>query len=311
MAVKINSFGGIIIWILRKNFSGITSKVMLNFTARYYKRNINNYIDWFLKQDEAPVFYNVMIETVNRCNGKCSFCPANIRDERREYAKMDDKLYKSIIRELAGIQWKGKLFLNVNNEPFVDVRIEDMAKFAKDVIPEAEITLISNGTLLNENRVRGMVGSVDELVINDYGKSYKLSDNIRKIYHDIKENEMVYQNINVIINRRYSEEILATRAGSAPNKPFKNNRISYPCIYPYTDLIIFPTGKVGLCCNDCFEITEFGQAGEQPLLDIWRCEEFDKIRYKMANGRVHCVFCEECDVVDAGGRERYIKSMGL
>ena len=126
---------------------------------------------------------------------------------------------------------------------------------------------------------------------------------------DVKKNAEEYKDISIVINRRYSEEILATRAGSAPNKPYKNNKVSQACIYPYTDLVIFPTGKVGLCCNDCYEVTDYGRVGEKSLIEIWRGKKFQSVRMAMRRGRMNLEFCQNCDVVDAGGRERYIKNI--
>lgn len=102
---------------------------------------------------------------------------------------------------------------------------------------------------------------------------------------------------------------MATRAGKAPNKPKKNNRINNPCIYPYTDLVIFPDGEVGMCCNDCFEETHFGNVRDNSLVEVWNNEKFTDLRNKMRNGRDSYLFCKECDVVDAGGREKLIKEM--
>lgn len=105
--VKINSFGGILVFFIRKYYSNVTSKIMLNLATIYYNKGNNEYINWFLKQSPTPLFYNVMIETLNRCNGKCSFCPANIQDEKRAYAKMEPEMYQSIIGELRDINWGG------------------------------------------------------------------------------------------------------------------------------------------------------------------------------------------------------------
>ena len=79
-----------------------------------------------------------------------------------------------------------------------------------------------------------------------------------------------------------------------------------PCIYPFTDLIIFPDGQVGMCCNDCFEVTAFGDVTQDRLRDIWRNEKFTELRKAMRQGREHYPFCVECDVVDAGSREKII-----
>lgn len=219
-------------------------------------------------------------------------------------------MYCSIIEELRDAEWEGKLFLNINNEPFVDVRILKFAEYAKSTIPGVFVELITNGTLLSPKKMYDLVGKIDSLVINDYSNRYELSEPHRSIYREIKAHEEAFRNIKVIINRRYSQEILATRAGYAPNKKEKNNNVNGPCIYPFTDLLIFPDGKVGMCCNDCKEVTDFGDVTQNRLLEIWNNEKFVNLRRAMKSGdRRNYPFCKECDVVDAGGREKQIKEI--
>jgi hypothetical protein len=100
--------------------------------------------------------------------------------------------------------------------------------------------------------------------------------------------------MEIIIARRYSKEVLSTRAGNTPNKPIKDNHITSPCIYPYTDMIVFPNDNVGICCNDCHEITKMGNVLSENIFDIWRGKEFADFRAKMRSGRTNCVFCKEC-----------------
>lgn len=309
MSVKINSFGGPFIWLLRKHCSGFTSKIMLWFVSKYYSKNTDKFIKYFLEQDKSPIFHNVMIETINRCNGTCSFCPANKADESRPFKKMTEKMFYEIIAQLKELKWTGKLFLCVNNEPFIDNRILNFCEYAKEVIPDMTTVLISNGTLLTPEIMDKMVGVVDQITINDYSEKYILSPTHKKIYGYIKQNKERFGKMNIVINRRYSKEILATRAGTAPNKPKKNVRVNCACVYPFTDLIIFPDGQVGMCCNDCREISKFGDISEESLIDIWRNEKFKKLRMSMSGGQRLYPFCEECDVIDAGEREIYIRSL--
>lgn len=135
MSVKINSFGGPVTWFFRKHCSNLTSKLALSFAASRYNRRVKKYIRYFESQKDIPVFMNLMIETINRCNGSCAFCPASKDSETRPFKRMNEKMYRSIIEELRNQEWKGKLFLNINNEPFVDVRILKFAEYAKDTIP--------------------------------------------------------------------------------------------------------------------------------------------------------------------------------
>lgn len=307
MPVKIRSFGGPATWVLRKYHSDFTSKVMLSFAARQYSRPINSYIKYFMAQGQAPVFANCMIETLNRCNGTCDFCPANRRDEDRPLKKMPEEMFRGIIRQLRDMHWKGKLYLNINNEPFIDKRILSFARYAKAELPGIQISIISNGTLVTPQKMDEMAGVVDELILNDYSEKYTLSRPHRAVYRHVRQNKARFRHMDITISWRYSREILATRAGNAPNKPSKNNTIDVPCIYPFLDLLIFPDGTVGMCCNDCKEISGFGDITENSLLEIWNNEKFNELRKAMSAGRSAYPFCKECDVVDAGEREEYIK----
>ncbi len=309
MSIRIRSFGGPIIWMLRKHHSEFTSKVMLSYTAKQYNTLIGKYIAYFKSQETPPVFANCMVETMNRCNGTCEFCPANIHDEVRPFKKMPQELFENIIQQLKEHQWHGKLWLSINNEPFMDTRILEFANYAKEQLGEVEIALFSNGSLLTPEKMDEMVGKIDEITINDYSEKYALSERHKAIYDHVKKHPDRFKDMRITINRRYKKEILATRAGSAPNKPTKNNNVDTPCIYPFLDFLIFPDGKVGMCCNDCKEISNFGDVTQESIFDIWKNTKYQALRQAMIRGhRSFYAFCKECDVVDAGGREQQIKA---
>ena len=311
MPVTINGFGGPIVWLMGKYHSDITSKIALTVAAKHYERDINKYIEYFNLQEEegdAPIFLNCMIETINRCNGTCSFCPAAKHTEKRPYKKMSEDMFRSIIHDLKTMKWEGTLFLNINNEPFLDNRLLLFAEIAKRELPGIRIELISNGTLLSEDIIYSCIGKIDRLIINDYSDKYRLSEPHRSIYRTVKTHSKAFEEIDICINRRYSKEILATRAGYAPNKTRKNNTISSPCIYPFTDFLIFPDGQVGMCCNDCEEISKFGDVTQNKIVEIWYGDKYRTLRAAMRTGdRRNYDFCRECDVVDAGGRENLIR----
>ena len=300
MSIKINSFGGILVWWFRKNFSQYTSRIALETAARIYQKKTVEYIKKFNSSEEKPLFRLVNIETINRCNGSCAFCPANARSEKRSLKKMDEMMYKNIINQLAEISWEGQIFLNVNNEPLLDKNIIEYARYAKETLgSNVLLSMFTNGTLLTIEKLEKLAEYLDILIINNYGERYSLNENNRKIYKYVKKNRKYFENIDITINRRYSQEILATRAGSAPNKKEKNNNVNSPCIYPFTDLTIFPDGKVGLCCNDCFEVTDYGNINEEKLIEIWNSQKFDVVRNRMEKGRNYFEFCKECDVIDS------------
>lgn len=107
MPVKINSYGGIITWYMRKHFSEYTSKAALMYASKKYEKSITGYIQKFNVSDTIPLFKMVNIETINRCNGTCSFCPANVKEETRKLKRMDQSVFERIIEELKKMDWGG------------------------------------------------------------------------------------------------------------------------------------------------------------------------------------------------------------
>lgn len=310
MPIRIQSYGGLGIWFLRKYCSNFTSKVMLEYVSRHYEKLIVPYIHFFLRSEKTPAFRSIMFETMNRCNGQCAFCPANVHDERRPFKKMNEAFFQRIIGELKDMKWQGAVYLNINNEPLLDKRLLDFSHIIRENLPESNIHLITNGTLLTPGLIDQMADSFDYLVVNDYSEQYRLSTRVKKIYQHVQHHPAEFQKLDIVIVRRYTNEILPTRAGSAPNKPEKNNNIITPCIYPFTDLPIFPDGKVGMCCNDCYERSEFGDLNYQTINEVWDGEQFRKLRLALSKGRDHYPACMQCDVCDAGSREQSIKAMG-
>ena len=113
-----------------------------------YNRMINrNYIKRII---DNPSIYEIEIETVNRCNGVCPFCPVNAKEPQRPYAKMSTDLFYKIIADLVAIDYSGMLSIFSNNEPFLDERILDFYRYAKTHLPKAATSIFTNGSLLTD-----------------------------------------------------------------------------------------------------------------------------------------------------------------
>ena len=97
MAIKIQSFGGRIGWIARKIVPNLVSWVYIRTMFFLRRKATLNYIDYFLNNKPALHPLLISIETVNRCNGTCAFCPCNINDEKRPFKRMTEELFYSII----------------------------------------------------------------------------------------------------------------------------------------------------------------------------------------------------------------------
>lgn len=311
MGIKIVTYGGRMGWFFRKHFSVITSDVYLETQYLIRKGLFKRYIEWFNSSSQISMWGDipqpclVSIETINRCNSTCDFCPANKNVELRPFQIMEENLYHNIIGQLEELEYDGYLNLYVNNEPLIDKRIEEWYDYAKNKLPNAKLLLYTNGTLMTVERFEKLARVIDKMIINNYSEDLKLHDNIRKIYNLVK-NDNKYRSCDITIQIRYIHEILTNRAGGAPNKAVRHSDHKM-CIMPFTDVTIYPNGTVGLCCNDAREVTCLGDLKKYPLVEIWRSEKYKKIRECIGKDRDIYDFCKGCDFVDAGIRNMFMK----
>jgi organic radical activating enzyme len=250
-----------------------------------------------LKNTDA-VFDNIEIETVNRCNGGCSFCPVNTKNDPREYQKMTEKLFYKIIGELEDMDYQGKIALYSNNEPFLDDRIIDFQKYARAHLPKARFHLFTNGTLLTLDKFVEIIPYLDELVIDNYNQNLELIPNNKKIVDYCEEHEELKNKVTVVL--RKIDEVLTTRGGDAPNA----RTVSYPdakCVLPFRQMIVRPDGKVSLCCNDPLGRNTLADLNEETLLEAWNNPRFRMVRKCLdEGGRKNWKHCEYCDTFYLG-----------
>ncbi|MBQ6886184.1 MAG: SPASM domain-containing protein [Lachnospiraceae bacterium] len=245
--------------------------------------------------DQVPLFKSVEIETLNRCNGVCPFCPVNANEKQRPYAKMTDELFKKIIDELSEIEYAGILSLYSNNEPFLDERIIEFHKYAREKVPKAEIVIFTNGSLLTVDKLIEILPYLDRMVIDNYNDDIELNANLVEVHDYVSKHKEASE--KVFIDVRKQNEVRFSRGGQAPNKK-KVKAIPVKCVLLFQQLIIRPDGKVSLCCNDALGKYTLGDCNEQGLLEIWHSEEYKKVRESMKkNGRKQLMLCNACDTI--------------
>ena len=240
----------------------------------------------------VPLFYRVELETQNRCNGVCSFCPANKNADTRSYAKMTEELYEKIINELHELDYSGGLSLFCNNEPFLDTRLEDFAKTARELLPNAFIEVFSNGTVLKLDRFKKIIPYLDRLIIDNYNDKLKLNEPTKAIMAYLKENPGLKSKVSIHMRRETG--LLSSRGGQAPNNK-KKKALPISCLLPFYHLYIRPDGKIGLCCVDALYKHTLGDVSEQSLKEIWYSERYSDIRAAIRKGRENMEVCRFCD----------------
>lgn len=250
-----------------------------------------------LRDKEEP-FNHVEIETINRCNGNCSFCPVSRQKDTREYQIMEEGLFQSIIDQLAELQYHGRLALFSNNEPFLDPDILPRHQYARKKLPNARMHLFTNGTLLTIEKFKELMLYLDELIIDNYQQDLELIKPCREIVSYCEEHPDFKKRVTIVL--RKPQEILSSRGGDAPNR---KELVSYGkdrCVLPFKQLIIRPDGKVSLCCNDPLGKNTLGDLKKDPILDVWNNDRFKMVRKCLYEGRANWKHCEYCDFFSLG-----------
>lgn len=243
----------------------------------------------------SPQLFNTIeIETVNRCNGECAFCPVNRHDDKRKFKLMDETLFKNIIKQLTEIDYDGRLQIFSNNEPLLDKRICEFVKYAKEQCPKSHMSFFTNGTLLDKEKFDALIPYCDTFCIDIYyvGKCV-LPDNIKEIV------EICYQNPElkkkVIISTIDRNAIRNNRGGQSKNRLI-TYKLKTSCKLPFKQLVIRPDGKVSLCCNDPSGIYTLGDLTKNTIQEVWFSETYQQIREKLVkSGRKAIKLCEYCD----------------
>lgn len=244
------------------------------------------------------LFDHVEIETVNRCNGSCDFCPVSKNRDPREYKKMTEELFQNIIGQLADMNYSGKLALFSNNEPFLDEDILERHQYARNMLPNARMHLFTNGTLLTLYKFKELVQYLDELIIDNYQQELKLIKPCEEIAAYCEEHPELKKKVTIVLRKPH--EILSTRGGDAPNRKEMVSYGKVRCVLPYKQLIIRPDGKVSLCCNDPLGRNTLGDLTKESIMEVWKGQRFRVIREALYQGRENWQHCRYCDAFNMG-----------
>ncbi|MCM1426913.1 MAG: SPASM domain-containing protein [Eubacterium sp.] len=300
--IRVSAYGGKPGWYLKKIFPKLSASMFLKMGFTLRRKRTSDYINWFMEQPSTPHPLIIAIETINRCNNTCSFCPANKNSEKRPYARMSDEDFYKIIDDLKEWNYQGYLSLFVNNEPFIDTRIIEFHKYVKKELPDCKIKLFTNGLLMTLDKFLEIKPYVDVMTINNYSEDMTLLPNVEAVKQYVQEHPSDFEDIEIKINIRYIKDILTNRNGTAPNKEVSRKEVKEPCLFPYTDMFVYANGNVGLCCNDALEKTNLGNIREEKISNIWKNNAYNEIRKAMAKNRSGYPFCKYCDFIDTGLR---------
>ncbi len=170
--------------------------------------------------DRMPLPMRIDIETINRCNGVCTFCPVNANEPQRPYAKMTEELFKKIIDELEKLNYSGSVALFDNNEPFLDERIIEFQRYGKTHVPNAFWDLWTNGSLVTIEKFDAIIPYLDRLYIDNYNNEGMWNPTVQALIDYLEDKPALKE--KVVFQMRKQNEVLTSR-GDCPKTQMVQN----------------------------------------------------------------------------------------
>ena len=304
---------------------GEMTRVKATPYAMAYVRNQSIYMDY-------P--RNIGIETVGRCNAKCSFCPHGTLD--RKYTSMEDDLFDKIITDLEKIPTNIpiNIFPNLVNEPFMDRKIFSRLQRINKSLPQATLSIFTNFNVVHKKffeefsqikNIRLVNVSFNSANKEEYEEVMKI--NFERTVRNLKtlmtkNREENFFDGPICLSRvaslteaddRFVEECEQVFSDFVPGVDFVarvKNRTNWlgesdvgqsqvpnelPC-NAWFDINVSCTGMVPHCCMDAKGNYSIGDVNESSVLEIYNHPKFRFMRERLAvRENVHP--CNTCSLL--------------
>jgi hypothetical protein len=145
------------------------------FSEKFCEVLSPSYYDLTVKVPEFPRW--IHLEPTNHCNARCYFCPRNILT--RGFGLMDVTLFERAVDEI-GLYGVRRLTLHLMGEPLLHPDIFAMVAYAKTKDTIGKVDFSSNGALLDEQKIQGVLDSgLDTINVDMDGATAETYENAR------------------------------------------------------------------------------------------------------------------------------------
>jgi MoaA/NifB/PqqE/SkfB family radical SAM enzyme len=297
-----------------------------SFPPEYFEYR-GGWINRPLQNNPGNFPLHVDIESINRCNLRCSMCQIDF--DNMKSGSIDMELYERIIKE-CGENRLPSIKLNYRGEPTLNKNLVKMVKLAKDA-GIIEVQFNTNGTLLNDRLSENLIDAgLDRIKFSIDGATPEVYEKIRGFSYDgVVENvknfvktrnekgkvrpivhvQMVYMQDNKdeivryvqfwkdIVNRigfsryRSAERVLKDKRRVEPEPT-----VTIPCPQLWQRLLVTFDGHILMCCGDHKALNPLGHISETTLKEVWRSDLLEKHRRLHLEDRsdeiAACSICE-------------------
>ncbi|MBX3477341.1 MAG: radical SAM protein [Brevundimonas sp.] len=280
---------------------------------------------------------NVIFGTTAVCNANCFHCPTN-KAYSRTQAKgwMDPDLFERVVDELAAIGFKGGVVFGLFGEPLQDPLFPRRMQYIRERLPEAILTLSTNGALYDSDRHREALALADDVAVHVEAASpevyaasmrpLKAGRTFPRVERLLEDRAGKPAHVVAPIHRRNLEEVAPlrdaweSRGAGRTVFPFLMNRAGQADAFDevalapgatgcspdiLSDLVVDWDGTVLTCCQDFHRRSIIGNLRSQSLAEVLagsaRRRMYDALNDKRWNAIPTCAGCKnDCEnTIDA------------
>ena len=273
--------------IISHNFYVKIKKILKPFRNYIFKPPFTNaaYNQHIQPSGSPPPFFSdslekhitrVSFEISNMCNYTSIHkkCPVS---QYKNKKLLETATVHKVLDELAQYNFCGEIDFHRYNEPMIDKRLFDFIEYTNKVLPNAKISILTNGSLLNQEVLKKLeqykiwLITVSSYTFKEHKRLIKLKTSIPyKVYYShLDDREDIYTR----------GEINST----------------LPCYATIRDITVNCNGDVSICCLDWRNSFTFGNAASQTLKEIFNSEAFLDVHRNLFNGKRTLGICKRCD----------------
>lgn len=271
---------------------------------------------------------NVQIQTSNKCNAACTFCPYSYTEGKKEFQVMEWDLYKKIIDECSehNVQQILPFFLN---EPLLNKDLTKYIDYAKEKNPKSIVKIFTNGSLLTNDKIVSLLNSkIDEVIFSFNGATKEEYETAMKNLEFEKTKERITdfvkraksQNISLAVHMLklglsgyslnkiksyWNKQGIAVhifkyenRAGNVNGYEVSDssNLHKIPCSRLLSQIYILVNGNVILCCADWNGEVIMGNLNSQSISEVWNGEiRLNYVKAHLKKSFYNLKLCDVCN----------------
>lgn len=261
-----------------------------------------------------PVFSILEFNIFGTCTRRCTFCPISLDSYKKTTKGIDVDLFEKICRDLAKIEYSGKILFSGFSEPLLHKRVNELFALVKLHLPQARMEIVTNGDLFHKVDLPQLFRSgLDTMSVSVYDGPEQLEE-LKQITAAAG-----LTNDQVIFRRRYFDGTnwgmtISNRSGLIDSNEYRDKGetkveelpLKSSCFYPFYMMLVDYTGDLLLCPHDWNKHSTMGNLRDLSVWDLWKGKYMQFVRGKLSGCDRNFKPCNTCDVKgNVIGRENF------